>query len=135
MADYTNVPDFEKKITPDGKTYRDLQELADHQKWGTEPMIPGNIDPKIEISKFTENTHYWLTFETPFYDKNTGNKISKPRFGGYSMKSYNNMMKKNQFSGYDIHMIHDPTKTEYNLNGVHRPKPKTEKSLKSQDNA
>lgn len=110
MADYTNVPNMKKQIDPLGRTYEDLQELADQQKWNEEPMRPGNMDPDTQIQKYTEKTHYWMYIHIPRFDPATGQPLTPPKLVCYNIRMYENFLKKNRLTGYDIKMVHDPKK-------------------------
>ena len=91
MADYTNVPNMQKRIDDLGRTYEHLQELADQQKWDDEPMIPGNMEKETMIPE-------------------TGNQLVPPKKVAYNIRTYDHFMQKNRFSGFDVTMIHDPSK-------------------------
>lgn len=110
MADYTNVPNMQKRIDDLGRTYEHLQELADQQKWGDEPMIPGNMEKETEIPKYTQKTHYWLWLSIPRFDPATGNQLVPPKKVAYNIRTYEHLMSKNRLTGYDVKMIHDPSK-------------------------
>ena len=110
MADYTNVPNMKKQIDDLGRTYEDLQKLADEQKWGEEPMIPGNMDKDTEIPKYTQKSHYWLYLHIPRFDPATGQPLTPPKLVAYNIRTYQHFLKKNRFSGYDVKMVHDPMK-------------------------
>ena len=109
MADYSNQ-DPSKRVTQDGKTYKDLQELADQQQFGEEPMIKANINPEVKIQAFIEKTHYVLDAEAPLFDQETGEKLSRPVRHVLDIRQFDEWTKKDRLAGQRVKIHHDPTK-------------------------
>ena len=109
MADYTNQ-DPNKRISKEGKTYADLQTLADQQAYGEEPMMPGNMDSDKMVPVYTKDTHYVIELEAPFFDQQTGERLTKPNKHFFSIQEFKEREKRDGFNGFQVKVIHDPIK-------------------------
>lgn len=103
-----------------GITIGGMQELRNKRSQGIENLIDANnateINNKLFVEfeghkiKEVEKGHYHIAMEMPSYHRTTGQKLSSPRVNRYTVQAYEANKKNRGFNGYEMHILHDPTK-------------------------
>lgn len=105
-----------------GLTIGEMQELRNKRSTGEEDYIPANNAKEIKNKLFVqyenhnirevEKNHYHVAMELPSYDRTTGDKLSKARVNKYTPQAFEETKKRTGFNGYEMHILHNPTKKD-----------------------